>query len=421
MAQCLAQAQPNHPIGLRCDFMSVVGMRPHARRLELVLCLLAVVPGTQGVGLRQQPAVSAPGGAVEPRVAADANVAVEPPPSAAAVIEPPPGVVIMPPPGAPTDTRGPGDDLRANGTCDASALQAANLAWLQGRIDEMNTNPCADLEEVMYEQMDFVDLQRSRDRFGSYATNGCKIPQLPGMLYLGQGHTGSTTLAMQLDAHPELSYGALKEHHWGEQVFSGNGHLNDYMRQFSVPCSTKVSMDFSAGEYLDGHHGDHWQRWSSNEELLPWHHGNVSARVDPQIVREVLGPDTKLVVMMRDPVDFLDSLPPRWAKKVKHVRGDCYALGVSKWLEVFPKENMLFISAEEYFVNSQTVLDRIFKFLGVSPWTYPGETPNSGRRRHTHNLDADERRAYHSLPANKKCKKHLERITGLTFNWPGSE
>ena len=42
--------------------------------------------------------------------------------------------------------------------------------------------------------------------------NKCNKTLLPSFLYLGRGHSGSTSFAVDLDNHPKLSFGAMKEH-----------------------------------------------------------------------------------------------------------------------------------------------------------------------------------------------------------------
>eukprot|EP00928_Gymnodinium_smaydae_P004170 TRINITY_DN11447_c0_g8_i1.p1 TRINITY_DN11447_c0_g8~~TRINITY_DN11447_c0_g8_i1.p1 ORF type:complete len:367 (+),score=55.74 TRINITY_DN11447_c0_g8_i1:61-1161(+) len=311
--------------------------------------------------------------------------------------------------------------------CDEASKEMVAQAWLSNAVlnnSEMLrslSDDCVDKFELHALEADARDLDSLRAALGSYDVSECHKTLLPSVVYLGQGHSGSTTLAMQLDAHPELSYGTVKEHHWGEQVFSGNGHLQDYTNQFRVPCRTKVSMDFSAGEYVDGHHGSHWSVWRTRERLMPWNRNknNYSAAVQPELLRDILGKETKLIVMLRDPVDFLDSLPGWWEKHVRSVDGDCYAIGVERWLNVFPRQNVLFLKAEEYFADSQAVLSRIFKFLDVAPWDYPGSMPSSGRRRQSHNVSFDTRRLYHTSKHHAECRKRLERLTGITFDWPG--
>jgi hypothetical protein len=280
---------------------------------------------------------------------------------------------------------------------------------------------CIDEEEVRDAQADLVDMERIRKVTGSYRVEECHKTLLPSMVYLGQGHSASTSFAIQLDAHPELSYGLTKEHHWGELLFGGNGYLNEYAAQFKVPCNTTVAMDFSPGEYLDGHRGSNWMQWR-RKQLLPWVEKahNISAIAEPTIMRNVLGPNTKLIVMLRDPVDFLASLPDWWEERVKNVDGDCYAIGVARWLQEFPGANVLFIKMEQYVEKPQVVLSQVFEFLGVSPFT-AGTAPQSGRRRHAANITDYVRKKYHSDPRNIDCRKRLEQLTGLEFHWAFTE
>merc|ERR1712232_963139 len=155
-----------------------------------------------------------------------------------------------------------------------------------------------------------------------------------------------------------------------------------------------------------------WRR----KQWLPWGEKAESpnARVEPKTLKTILGPGTKLIIMLRDPVDFLASLPPWWTERVKDVGGDCYADGVERWLNEFPRSNVLVLKMEQYVERPQEVLDAVFEFLGVPSFTVEGTAPQSGRRRHSKDsIDIKQRAKYHSDPRNVECKERLEQLTGL--------
>merc|ERR1719335_1057539 len=80
------------------------------------------------------------------------------------------------------------------------------------------------------------------------ATMGKCEPKLPMMLYLGFGHSGSTSLSEQLNMHPQISYGNVKEHHhWHWERHSGNltkKEIKRYASEFrKAPCHKTFVFD----------------------------------------------------------------------------------------------------------------------------------------------------------------------------------
>ena len=45
-----------------------------------------------------------------------------------------------------------------------------------------------------------------------------------------------------------------------------------------------------------------------------------------------------------------------------------YYLFIKEWLDVFPREQFHFIKMEDYVTRKEDVLNRVFKFLGVSKY-----------------------------------------------------
>lgn len=262
----------------------------------------------------------------------------------------------------------------------------------------------------------------------------CKIR--PSLLYIGTGHSGSTTLATELNKHPEMKYGKMKEHsflHYGAQTFAS------YLKEFRVPCTTKVTFDAFPSTYTRGNP-------TSNDELGSWRGFHLGLEYVKE-VKKLYGPHLKILMMIRDPVQYLISFSlnlgdgqkgsarkfnledfisgktsTSWGRK--QLRNACYADHLEAWLKVFPIENFLFIKAEDYFLKPQPTLNQIFDFVEVSRKTYDqSDLKPSGRRRTVAAQDRVSflaRFLYHHNPAHKDCKERLESMTNLKFDWPGS-
>ncbi|CAC5387522.1 CHST15 [Mytilus coruscus] len=128
----------------------------------------------------------------------------------------------------------------------------------------------------------------------------------------------------------------------------------------------------------------------------------------PHLIRHVL-PKTKFIVTLRDPIERMYSSYHFFNKDKKYdkfafhetmqfaiekfmeckaMKGDrqcvldpdlratistkvrllnsMYYLYIKEWLDVFPRQQFIFIKMEEYVTNKEEVLNRIFKFLGLS-------------------------------------------------------
>lgn len=262
---------------------------------------------------------------------------------------------------------------------------------------------------------EWLPMQNAHDMSKSSGTNDCSKKARPNVIYLGHGHSGSSSLARQLNSHPNISYGSVKEHKpdvlyvpgqkkW-HNLFSPSEPDNPafwqtYMDGFDVPCGTKAVIDFSPGSLLMG-----------------IEHGGI----DFQKVNHYLGNDVKFIIMLRDPFDFLDSVrsdSKLWYDLAIRHSFDCYVNGVERWMGAYPKASFLILRAEDYFSNEAAELLKVTNFIGVPPLESV-DFVSSGRRRHVHTKDIEGRKKYHIN--HHECKERLEKLTGMAFPWPGSE
>lgn len=266
--------------------------------------------------------------------------------------------------------------------------------------------------------------------------------RVPSFLYIGSGHSGSTSLASQLDMHDDLSFGDMKEHEFlqpsGEEEFA-TATFEDYLAEFVVPCSVNRTFDAAPGIYGGGN--PEFSRYSDNMDGT-WQ-GHALGVPYVRAVESLLGNHLQLIMMMRDPVLYLDShfpqpnhdlreLVKQWQSPRRHTLDNsvgraftraCYADSLENWLKVFPKEQFLFLLSTDYFADPQGTLDGIFRFLGVAPRSYSHEELTaSGRRRSTRPawiLSTWE--TYHQYPAHQACDEKLKNLTGISFGHYATE
>lgn len=268
--------------------------------------------------------------------------------------------------------------------------------------------------------------------------------KLPKLIYIGVGHSGSTSLADAMDRHPDLSFGKYKEHNmlW---KYNGNKEefLKNYENEFPVDCQAKLTFDASPRVLFLGSPGD------SELEKSPLGLKYGLGLPAVEAVKDLLGADTKFMLMFRDPVPWAMSNQVQgvidWSElenKTKRrlnrsdtgfgesfTRGQtlthgmfahrsCYAGALEPWLKVFPRENFLFLSSEGFFTNPQFALDKVCDFVGVPRRAYnPDEVSASGRRRNAAKAQSSVHTRFHALPASVDCRSRLESLTGIDFGW----
>lgn len=256
--------------------------------------------------------------------------------------------------------------------------------------------------------------------------NDCTKILEPSLMFIGQPHSGSTSLHGLLELHPEVHGGDMKEHHYFDAQAkkahkkSANS-LSEYKKQFCVPCNATIGID-------------------ATMEYIKLGLDKYGGRKAVEKVRSALGGNVKILMMLRDPVDLLFSSqcqgkahpkrpfhpnePPNITDSEMSV-----ATPLNTWLEVFPnKKNWLFLSSEEFFANPQKVMNKVFKFLGIKSMdvvkmskgqkdSSGDHVGNQGRRRCTIHANSNERKAYFSVQDNVNDQKKLEKLTGLKFKW----
>lgn len=205
---------------------------------------------------------------------------------------------------------------------------------------------------------------------------------LPDFLVIGAPRSGTTALYRFLEQHPQVFMADPKEPHYfcfadGQLDFRGPGDerlnaewltdLAAYRRLFAG-----VSPGLRAGE-------------ASTTYL--W------CRDAPARVRALLGPEVRLLALLRDPaerawsafhylrregfepcadlLEAVDREPERaaagWAPMWRYVELGRYTEQVERWLEVFPRDQLRLHRHEDLAQRPEVVLPDVFGFLGVDP------------------------------------------------------
>lgn len=157
------------------------------------------------------------------------------------------------------------------------------------------------------------------------------------------------------------------------------------------------------------------------------------------------GPYSKIIIMVRNPVDVAFS----WFKKTQHsfdnltrdiltqsletnsstcrkkcghwIEKFCYVDKISLWEEVFSKPNVLLLVSEEFFEDQQKTLDTVLDFLGEARFDINGKFVSSGRRRVSTKIgsvpSAYARQGLLTEPRMVDCVSRLEAKLGRSLGW----
>lgn len=216
--------------------------------------------------------------------------------------------------------------------------------------------------------------------------------QLPNFLVIGAARSGTTAIYQALSKHPQIFMSAVKEPNFfafaeGELHFEGPGaeFVNNSVN--TLADYTKLFAD-AAGMAAIG-------------EASPLYLYSPDAA---KRIAETLGP-VKLVVVLRNPVEqafshylyaraqmieplesFEEALAaePRrraanWQPLFQYSRFPRYGEQLSRFLEHFPRQNLLVHLYEDFVSETDAVFESIFDFLGVDTgFVPPRERVNAG-------------------------------------------
>ena len=208
------------------------------------------------------------------------------------------------------------------------------------------------------------------------------IRVIPDFLVIGAKRCGTTSLYQHLPEHPCIS----KSPYDNMGFFNDNFHLGvNWYKSFFPTTFTRNKIKSKFGDFLAF---DVTTKYMEEESTA----NNVYQTK----------PNMKIIIILRNPVDraysqyhlsvrqtaerrsFEDvveenmnrlnkeshehyEIKPRFsAKEDNYLKKGLYALQLKYWLKIFPRENILIVSTEEFESNQQIIYNKIFEFLNIS-------------------------------------------------------
>ena len=208
------------------------------------------------------------------------------------------------------------------------------------------------------------------------------IRVIPDFLVIGAKRCGTTSLYQHLPEHPCIS----KSPYDNMGFFNDNFHLGvNWYKSFFPTTFTRNKIKSKFGDFLAF---DVTTKYMEEESTA----NNVYQTK----------PNMKIIIILRNPVDraysqyhlsvrqtaerrsFEDVVEENmnrlnkeshehYGRKPKfsveednHLKKGLYALQLRYWLKIFPRENILIVSTEEFESNQQIIYNKIFEFLNIS-------------------------------------------------------
>ena len=265
---------------------------------------------------------------------------------------------------------------------------------------------------------------------------------LPDFIVFGAAKSGTTSLYGLLAEHPCVEPCVTRDAQFGNtkevRFFDYNWYRGRdwYRSHFPLERSRRKFEAEHARPFLTG-------------EGSPTYISNLWA---PTRVRKLL-PNVKLIAVLRNPVDrayshfqysrragleecesFVeavaceeDRLRPEWARMAADPRYNSWNFAawsylarsrydeqLERWLALFPREQFLFLKAEDLFARPQPAIDATFEFLGLPPHPSKGVGQlNVSPEYETMPHATRERLAEYFRPHNERLYEQV----GIDFGW----
>ncbi len=233
----------------------------------------------------------------------------------------------------------------------------------------------------------------------------------PNFLIVGAAKAGTTALYHYLQQHPDVFMTAKKETNY----FALVGTKHDYFEYGQIPAGEGGVIDTTEkyAALFAGANG-----YAAIGEASPWYLFDADV---PARIRD-FSPDMKIIVILRNPADraysefvhyIRDGTEPYpledflkafdegdwrsangWHPHWNYAQKGFYARHLSRYFELFPREQIKIYLYEDLAKNQQATVRDIFEFVGVNPDFQP---------------DFSLRYNVTGLPKNRKLQDFLKR------------
>ena len=243
----------------------------------------------------------------------------------------------------------------------------------------------------------------------------------PDYIIIGSQKSGTTSLENYISQHPQVLPAVKKETHFWYRDFDKG--IDWYLAHFPpIPKSLNYLTGEATPNYLEN-----WQSASRIKEAFP----NIKLLL---IIRNPIDrafsqynhwirlrwENRSFEVAIKSEIEILEQTPDNpvgdkkyWNQTGNYIGRGIYLEFIKKWLEIFPREQLLILRGEDLYQEPSSTMKEVFEFLGL-PENEGGEyrklnsgsySPISESMRHLLND--------YFRPYNQKLEEYL----GMEFNW----
>lgn len=272
----------------------------------------------------------------------------------------------------------------------------------------------------------------SKNLYRKYCSMTQSFHVFPTFLIIGAAKCGTSSLYDYLMQHPCVGRSLTKQLHFFDRYY-------DRKISWYKVCFPFVWQKFFIEKLKH-------QNFATGEATAHYMTHPLAAKRAYKVI-----PNVKIIVMLRNPVDrayshyqmekdhkneeltFEEAIeiePKRIKGEIEemqnnqnnsgrnyphraYVKSGEYLDQIKTWMELYPKENFMFIKSEDFNENPSVVYNDVLKFLELSPFKL--DRYEKIRKRKYEKMNVDVRKKL--LKYYRSHNQHLSDFLGISFNW----
>lgn len=254
----------------------------------------------------------------------------------------------------------------------------------------------------------------------------------PDFLIIGAQKCGSTSLYNYVTKHPDILPAKAKELHFFNN-YRGKNNFNKgiswYKKQFPAKQKNKLIGE-ATPEYLFFPHVPErvYSLFPSikiiiilrnpTKRAISYFHHNKKRKMEPLDLEQALTAETE---RLQDEQEKIAQDPNYYSYNVErysYKKRGLYLEQIQRWLEYFPKEQILILKSEELFANPSKTLEKVYTFLNVENIPLK-EYPQYNQSTYTAPIDPIIIKQLNDYfaPYNQQLSLFLKEEFDLTIEW----
>ncbi|NJO70981.1 MAG: sulfotransferase domain-containing protein [Oscillatoriales cyanobacterium RM1_1_9] len=191
---------------------------------------------------------------------------------------------------------------------------------------------------------------------------------------------GTTSLYRYLSEHPQVVPAIKKEiHFWNHHYKRGLDWYLSHFPKLSTDQQLFITGEASPNYFEDVTVAERIYQAFPQMKLILLLRNPVDRAVSQYYHWMRLGTEKNtLEAAIETEMELLGDYPQSttlnsayWQLSSKYLWRGIYGVFLKQWLDIFPREQLLILSSEEFYQHPQSILEQVFEFLGLSPYVLP--------------------------------------------------